>query len=66
MQNSKGSIESISSTTYSLKDVFDNVKLVPGGEKSGSMVFEAPKDDKELKLVYKSSLFSSKELKINL
>ena len=66
LQNSKGSIENIVSPTYSLEDVFDNAKLVPGGERSGSMIFEAPKDDTGLKLVYKPSFLSSKELKINL
>lgn len=66
LQNSKGSIESIASPTYSLEDVFDNAKLISDGEKSGSMIFEAPKDDEGLKLVYKPSFLSSKELKISL
>ena len=40
--------------------------LIKGGKKTGSLVFEVPKDDKGLVLHYKPSYFSNDEVKIKL
>lgn len=40
--------------------------LAKGGKKTGTIVFEVPKDDKGLTLHYKDSFFSSKTIEIKL
>ena len=66
LQDSNGAIMSIAAPTYSLDDYFDSVKLISEGAKSGSVVFEAPKDDANLKLIYQPSFLSDKKLTIAL
>lgn len=66
LQNSNGAVEDSSYLTPSLEDAFDSAELVPGGSKAGSIIFEAPKGDANLKLVYEPSVLSNKKLKINL
>lgn len=64
--NSNGELAEIDGETYLLKDQFDSAELVKGGTKSGSIVFQAPKDDNGLKLVYKPNLLKDVEVKIKL
>lgn len=64
--NSKGVLENIDGGTYALLDRLESTKLVKGKTKSGSLVFQAPKDDANLKLVYKPSLWKNAEVKIRL
>ena len=59
-------IVSYFSYTYSLEDYLDLDKLAPNGEVSGSLIFEVPKGDSNLKLKYKPSFWSSKNIIIKL
>ena len=67
IQDSKGLIKSDSTATYSSDDHFEYSKLAPGGTAEGAVVFEVPKNDSGLKLIYDcSSLFSNKKVTIKL
>ena len=67
IQDSKGLIKSDSTATYSSDDHFEYSKLAPGGTTEGAVVFEVPKNDSGLKLIYDcSSLFSNKKITIKL
>ena len=66
LQNSEGAQETTTGLTYTIDDKFDSAELVPGGTRTGSLVFEAPKDDAGLKLIYNPSLFGDKKLEIKL
>lgn len=52
IQNSQGQLTSTAGPSYYLKDKFPTLSIVPGGTSTGSMVFEAPINDTEVKLVY--------------
>lgn len=64
--DSSGAKEDVDSNTYSLSDQFKYADLTPGGTREGSVVFEVPKDDSNLTLVYEPSWFSNHQIKIKL
>ena len=65
-EDSNGAAESVSwMATYSLPDSLDSGKLVKGGKKSGSMIFEVPAGS-SLKLHYQPSFWSNKKVVVNL
>lgn len=66
MQNSQGQQESITFTTIDQDTALHSGELIPGGKVSGTITFEEPTGDTGLTLVYSDSIWSSKELKINL
>lgn len=66
VKNGNGSAEFPKSATYSLDDKFDNTQLSPNGVKTGSLIFEVPKGDSNLKLIYKLSSVANKQIEINL
>ncbi len=66
IQTSNGVQESVSGETYSLDDKFISAELISQGTITGSIIFETPKDDSSLKLVYQPNLFKGKQISINL
>ena len=65
-EDSNGAAESVSwMATYSLPDSLNSSKLVKGGKKSGSMIFEVPAGS-SLKLHYQPSFWSNKKVIVNL
>lgn len=66
MQNSQGQQESTTFTTVDQDTALQSGELISGGKISGTITFEQPKNDAKLVLIYKDSIWSSKELKINL
>ena len=65
-EDSNGAAESVSwMATYSLPDSLNSGKLVKGGKKSGSMIFEVPAGS-SLKLHYQPSFWSNKKVIVNL
>lgn len=66
LQNSQGQQEEQAFTTIDNDTSLQSGELIPGGKVSGTIAFEQPKDDKNLVLIYNDSIWSSKELKINL
>ena len=66
MQNSQGQQESMTFTTINNDTSLQSGELIPGGKVSGTIVFEQPKGDTGLILIYSDSIWSSKELKIKL
>ena len=66
IQDSNGSQESLAGESYSLDDQLNSAELIPQGTKTGSMIFEVPKDDAGLKLIYKPNAFNDKQIAINL
>lgn len=65
MEDGDGAIET---ETFVLgnDDALNSGNLAKGGKKTGSIVFEVPKGDQNLKIHYKPNLFSSREAVINL
>ncbi|MFM1655530.1 DUF4352 domain-containing protein [Brevibacillus sp. B_LB10_24] len=66
MSNSQGQITSQAFTTVDNNTSLQSGELAPGGKVSGTIAFEQPKDDQQLQLQYKPSLWSDKTIKINL
>ncbi len=66
MQNSQGQQEGTTFTTIDQDTALTSGELIAGGKVEGTLTFEEPVGDTGLTLVYKDSLWSSKELKINL
>lgn len=66
MQNSQGQQESRTFTIVDNDTSLQSGELIPGGKVSGTIVFEQPKGDTGLVLIYNDSIWSSKELKINI
>ncbi|MBQ2671322.1 MAG: DUF4352 domain-containing protein [Clostridia bacterium] len=58
VQDSNGVLNDYSIWSHD-DDGLESKTLVPGGEISGSLLFEIPKGDKNLKLIYKPSFFFS-------
>ena len=52
IQNSQGQLLSTAGPNYYLKDKFQTLTIGGGGSSSGSMIFEAPINDSNIKLVY--------------
>lgn len=67
MQNSQGQQENYTITMGVNDDTqLNSGELIPGGSVEGTLVFEEPKGDTGLILIYNDNLWSSKELKIKL
>ena len=66
MQNSQGQQESMTFSTIDSDTALQSGELLPGGKVSGTIIFEQPIGDTGLVLIYKDSIWSSKELKIKL
>lgn len=66
MQNSKGQITDETFTTVNNSTALNSGNLAGGGEITGTIAFEQPKNDSALVLKYKGNMFSSKEVKIKL
>ncbi len=66
MQDSNGAIEDVSMETYSADDGFESAELIPNGKRSGSIIFEVPKNDTNLKLIYEPSFWSNKKVMIKI
>lgn len=65
MEDSDGAIESLAFVMGN-DDSLDYGDLAAGGKKTGTIVFEVPKDDKALKIHYKPNLFIDREAVIEL
>lgn len=66
MQNSNGQITDSGFILAGNENPLNSGELIAGGVVRGTIAFEQPKGDKGLKLIYKNSIFSSKEIKIDL
>ncbi|MDO4199915.1 MAG: DUF4352 domain-containing protein [Clostridia bacterium] len=66
VQDGNGAAGSPKSATFTLNDKFDTAQLAPNGSKTGSMVFEVPKGDKNLTLIYRLSSLVNKQIEIKL
>src|SRR5690625_3519993 len=66
MQNSNGQIEDQAFTTIDNDTSLSSGDLAPGGNVSGSVAFEQPIDDPELKLIFEASFWSNKKIIFNL
>jgi len=65
LQDGSGDIKS-QAWAIGNEDNLSSGDLAKGGKKSGSVVFEIPKDDHDLTLHYKSSFWSNKTIEIKL
>lgn len=68
LKNSKGQITDQTFTTVDTDTALSSGELAPGGEISGTISFEAPKDDPELILQYRDNVFNDSadiEFKLN-
>lgn len=52
--------------TYILDKTLDSTKIAKGGNISGSMAFEVPKNDQNLKLIYTPSFWSNDHIEISI
>ena len=66
IQDSNGAQKSLASESYIIDDKFDSAELIPGGTKTGSIIFEVPKNDAGLKLIYEPNAFSGEQISIKL
>ncbi len=66
MKDGNGAIKTPEIETYSLSDSLELGKLSPNGKVKGSMIFEVPKGDQELSLIYKPSFWSNKKIEIKI
>lgn len=66
MQNSKGQITNKAFTTIDSDTSLSSGNLAGGGEVSGTIAFEQPKNDNGLILKYKGNMFSNKEIQFKL
>lgn len=64
MQDSDGDIKTY--TWVSAEDALNSGEIAKNGKKSGSLIFEVPKNDTGLILHYKSSFWSNKTVEIKL
>ena len=64
MEDGEGAMEG--NEWVSLDDYLSSGDLAKGGKKTGSMIFEVPKDDTKLKLHYVPNFFSNREAVIEL
>jgi hypothetical protein len=66
VQDSNGVQSNTDASTYSLEDILETATLAKGGNVAGSMIFEVPKDDKNLVLLYNSSFWTGQQIKVKL
>jgi Telomeric repeat-binding factor 2. len=66
MKNSKGQIENQIISTIDTDTALSSGDLAPGGLVSGTIVFEQPKGDTGLELIFEENMFSDKTISFNL
>lgn len=66
LQNSNGNIESQTFSTINNDTSLSSGQLAPNGIKIGSIIFEAPKGDNNLILLYQENIFRDKYIKFKL
>ncbi|MFZ3580000.1 DUF4352 domain-containing protein [Virgibacillus sp. DJP39] len=68
MQNAQGQITDQAFSMIDEETHLDSGELIPGGNVSGTMVFQVPADstNKDLILLMKDNMFSDKSVKVNL
>lgn len=66
IQDSDKVIEDYDAHTYSLDDGLASAEIAPGGVKIGAMLFEVPKDDSNLILIYELNSFIGQKVQIKL
>lgn len=66
MKNSQGQIEEPALSIIDNDTSLSSGELAAGGNVSGTIVFEQPKDDEQLELIFSPSFWSNKEVSINL
>jgi hypothetical protein len=66
LEDSTGDIQDPAIQGSMVDDYLSHGELASGGKKSGSLIFEVPKDDTKLILYYKSSLWSDDSIEIQL
>ena len=66
IQTGNGEIHSTGFSMYNTGNDLGSGQLAAGGIKIGKIVFEAPRDDNNLMLIYKGNMFDSKERKFKL
>ena len=66
VQDSNGNQKDLDAGTYSLDLPFESGSLAGGGKVSGDMLFEVPKDDQNLTLIYTSSFWGNQKINIQL
>ena len=66
IQDSNGVIDTYSAPTFSLEDELETTQLAPEGTITGSIIFEVPKGDKNLVLIYKPNFWYDKKIEIKL
>ena len=62
MQNSKGQITNTAITMADTKTALSSGELATGGEVEGTIVFEQPKDDPGLVLIYEANILNENEV----
>src|SRR5699024_3597255 len=65
MQNSNGQIEDMGLITVDNDTALSSGDLAPGGNVSGTLSFEQPKDDDGLKLIFEPGFWSTDEIVFN-
>lgn len=66
IQNSKGQIENVGFTMFSLDDALSSGDLAKDGEIRGSFAVEQPIGDSDLTLIYQTEPIGGKEIKVKL
>lgn len=66
MSNSKGQIVDSGFITVDSDTSLSSGELAAGGEVSGTIAFEQPKDDPKLQLIYEPNVWSDKKIIVNL
>ena len=66
IKDSNGTITDCDSETYSLEDYLESGQLAENGKITGLLVFEVPKSDNNLSLIYEPSFWSNKKVEIKL
>lgn len=66
LQDSKGVIKDVDSSTFTVDGALNSGELAPAGKVSGFMVFQVPADDSGLVLSYNPSFFNDKKVEIKL
>lgn len=62
MKNANGQIENQAFSTIANDTSLNSGELAPGGIVTGSIVFETPLDDNQLKLLYGDNIFTDKDI----
>lgn len=66
IQDSNGTIEGDHVEGWSMDDYFNSSEIAPNGSKTGSVLFEVPKGDSNLTLIYEPNALSNQRIKVKL